>query len=297
MVTTSGPKLVFPSSYINELKNVKELSLNGFVRTEFYPNYPGFEANKVTTESSVIVDTVRIKLTQSLSPVTIALCQETDLAVNEMYGNDKEWKQYVITKHANDFVARLSTRVFLGPVVCRDPAWLRIAVDYTLVVFGAARYLRMWPAFLQPVVHWFLPVCIYLRKLRSNARKIINQEIKRRNEERARRGGAVSKAEDSLGWMQEWSANHNQKIDLAGGQLSLTMAAIHTTSDLMTKVLYNLCAYPEYQNEIRKEIIDVLSTHGWSKTSLYNMKLLDSFMKETQRFTPASYCLSQVLLL
>ncbi|KAL9947740.1 hypothetical protein D7B24_002461 [Verticillium nonalfalfae] len=176
----------------------------------------------------------------------------------------------------------------MGEVLCRDDEWLTIAADWTMVLMDAARALRMWPGIFKPIIHWFLPECRLLRKTRNKATIVVERELTRRRErERASNSKpSTVKVGDTLGWMQEVAGSKN--IDLAGGQLVLTFASIHTTSDLLTKCLYNLSAHPEYQNLLRKEIVTVLSEKGWDKTSLYQLKLLDSFMKETQRLMPTS---------
>ena len=57
-------------------------------------------------------------------------------------------------------------------------------------------------------------------------------------------------------------------------------------TDLVTQVIYDLAQNPEIIEPLRKEIIDVLTEGGWKKTSLYNLKLMDSVIKETQRLKP-----------
>ena len=67
------------------------------------------------------------------------------------------------------------------------------------------------------------------------------------------------------------------------------MAAIHTTTDLLTETMQNIMLHPELVLELREEIVNVLSADGWKKTSLYNLKLLDSVIKESQRLRPAAF--------
>ncbi|PNP80129.1 hypothetical protein FNYG_06497 [Fusarium nygamai] len=43
---------------------------------------------------------------------------------------------------------------------------------------------------------------------------------------------------------------------------------------------------PELVEAVRKEIVEVLNKEGWSKKALFNMKLLDSVIKEAQRLKP-----------
>jgi cytochrome P450 len=69
-------------------------------------------------------------------------------------------------------------------------------------------------------------------------------------------------------------------------QLTLSFAAIHTTTDLVAQVMTDVCRNPEVLVELRREMVQVLRDGGWKKTSLYNMKLLDSVIKETLRLKP-----------
>jgi hypothetical protein len=55
---------------------------------------------------------------------------------------------------------------------------------------------------------------------------------------------------------------------------------------LATQVIYDLAQNPDIIGPLRKEIIEVLTEGGWKKSSLYNLKLMDSVIKETQRLKP-----------
>lgn len=217
----------------------------------------------------------------------------TRLATLRALTSSLDWKDIRFVYNAPDLVARLSTRVFLGPKFARDKTWLKIAVRYTMALMFGARELRMWPDLLRPYVHWFLPACYYLRRQSSTARKMINKELKIRRaqrEERIRRGERTPKTADSLGWMMDLASERGEDgtFDYTGAQLGLTFAAIHTTSDLLTKSMQYLVTYPEYIQPLREEMIENLSKDGWKKTTLYQMKLLDSFLKEVQRLSGPS---------
>ena len=60
-------------------------------------------------------------------------------------------------------------------------------------------------------------------------------------------------------------------------QLSLSMAAIHTTGDMITQVIYDLCEHPELIRPLREEAIAVFGNSGWKRASLYNLKLMDKY--------------------
>lgn len=99
-------------------------------------------------------------------------------------------------------------------------------------------------------------------------------------------GGKPPKVSDAIGWMVEMA--DGKKVDYVAAQLSLTVAAIHATTEALTIALLDLATYPDLIPQLRQEVIDVLSDGGWSKQTLYKMKLMDSFLKESQRLHPVS---------
>ncbi|GKT66978.1 cytochrome P450 [Colletotrichum tofieldiae] len=76
--------------------------------------------------------------------------------------------------------------------------------------------------------------------------------------------------------------------DAAAQQLGLSISAILTSNDLMSQSIMDLCRNPEMFEPLRKEIRSVFGDGGWKPTSLYNMKLLDSVLKETLRLKPVA---------
>lgn len=182
-------------------------------------------------------------------------------------------------------VARVSSFIFLGEKVCRDKGWINVSVNYVIDAFIAARDLRLWPSVLQPLVHWFLPRTKAIREHIRVARRIIDEELEERN--RLGEKGEAERRPDALDWMRQIAAK--QPLDITRAQIGLSLAAIHTTSNLATNVLYDLAAYPEYVQALRDEIKAVLEEDGvLKKSSLTKMKLMDSVLKESQRMNPVS---------
>lgn len=79
-----------------------------------------------------------------------------------------------------------------------------------------------------------------------------------------------------------------KEYDPTVAQLTLSFAAIHTTTELVSQVMTDISRNPEILTEVRREMVQVLRESGWKKTSLYNMKLLDSVIKESLRLKPTS---------
>jgi len=211
-------------------------------------------------------------------------------------------------------VSRVSSRVFLGEEVCRNENWLRVTSNYTVDAFRAADELRLWPAPLRYIVVWFLPSCQRHRANIREASSIIDELVQKRRLQKQR--GEKVEFEDAIEWYVtaagslrdsfyfspltrrgrfEREAN-GRKYDPTMLQLILSFAAIHTTTELTTQVMWDLVQHPELIDDLRQEMITVLRATGWKKTALYNMKLLDSVLKESLRVKPSSLCKIVVLL-
>lgn len=190
-------------------------------------------------------------------------------------------------------MARVSSRVFLGDQVCRNPDWIEITKSYTVNSFLAAESLRQFPPWLRNIVHWFHPQCRLIRAQLARARDIIRPVIEDR--QRIRKNSAAASAasgdakgghefNDAIEWYEQES--RGRPYDPTVTQLLLSMAAIHTTTDLVVAALLRLAERPKLVKDLRREITTALSSDGWTKTALFNMKLLDSVLKETLRLKP-----------
>lgn len=202
---------------------------------------------------------------------------------------DVEWKEVNLKDDVLDLIARLSSRVFLGSEVCRDEAWLHITKSYTVNAFIGAETMRIYPCWFRTVAHWFLPQCKILRQQVADSRRIVEPVLERRRALRAEaqaRGDPVPKFNDGLDWFEEESKG--RQYDAVGAQLGLSAVAIHTTTDLLVEAMLWIAEDPQLIQDLRKEIVEVLSAEGWKKTALFNMKLADSVLKEAQRLKPVT---------
>lgn len=162
--------------------------------------------------------------------------------------------------------------------------------SYTVTAFQAAQSLRVYPRYLRKLVHWFQPECRQVRAQLAEAREIIAPVIEERHQARktaAEAGQSVPEYNDAIDWAdQEAALKGSTRYDPAVFQLILSVAAIHTTTDLTSQVILDLARHPEFIQPLREEISSVLRAEGWKKTALYNLKLLDSCIKESQRMKP-----------
>lgn len=252
--------------------------------------------------------------------ITEELADETSNTVDELFGNPQgipppcfdshcmivsmpycielrkltcplDWTEVTYKPKLLQLVARVSSRVFIGPELCANEEWLDITQKYAVDSFIAVRALREWRSILRPTVHWFLPECRTLRATLAEARRIIGPVIQERraSSQKARAAGKdASKMVDTVGWMDD--ASEGQPYDSATVQLGLSFAAIHTTTEMVSGLINDICANPKYFEPLGQEISSVIGSQGWSKQSLHRLELLDSAMKKSQRHHSGDIC-------
>jgi len=209
-----------------------------------------------------------------------------------------EWKEACVADNTLQLIARISSRIFLGEELCRNEVWLRIAQEYTVEMFKAAIQMTVFPSGLKFFLPWVLKECKTVLQIQNKARAIITPIIENRRQIKAeakRKGESIPVFNDSLEWAEtECQGTPYNPQDF---QLLLTFAAIHTTSSLLGQTILRLANEPHLIPVLREEIISVLQANGLNKNGLYNLKLMDSAIKETQRVTPDTICRFPILTL
>ncbi|TQN68884.1 Cytochrome P450 monooxygenase eqxH, partial [Colletotrichum shisoi] len=288
LMTDVGETVVLPSEFVHDIRNEPGLSLQKAFANNFHPQLSGFDGFAVGVRPDELFQLViKKRITKLLNQITEPLSAEAKFAVDHIFGSPNEWREFNIKNDILDLISRLSSRVFLGAEVCRDEDWLAITKSYTVNAFLSAQILRPYPSWFRPVAHWFLPQCKTLRRQVSESKKIIEPVLERRREvrRRAREGGEPAPTfNDGIDWFEEES--QGREYDVVGAQLGLSLVAIHTSTDLLVETMLRIAEHPELFDALRQEIVEVLSVDGWKKTALFNMKLMDSVLKESQRLKP-----------
>ncbi|OCK85009.1 cytochrome P450 [Lepidopterella palustris CBS 459.81] len=294
MIGTNGPLILIPPHYTAEIRGDERLTFKSWLKKDFFTNYPGFDGFKPAVENSVFIDSVRMGLTQSLASVVHMLAEETKSCLTEaLPPKFDEWQEINFDTRALRIIARLSSRTFLPEPLCHNEEWLRIAVEYTVDFFKAAYVMRSLPAFVRPFVHWFLPQTRKLRGEVQKAREIIMPEVIARQKQAAadiKAGKKPKKYTDAIAWVEEAAEKNSNVCDPVNGQLNYSLGAVHTTAITFINTLYNIVDSPGSVELLREELIDVLGkADGWDKTTLNSLRMMDSYMKESNRMTPASF--------
>ncbi|KAI3328518.1 cytochrome P450 [Ustulina deusta] len=288
IATDTGNLIVLPPNHLaQEIRNEPNLSFFASSEEDFHGKLPGFEAFNAEKAAGMLLKVTRNQLTKYLTKVTRPVSLEASFALHNLLGESPEWKEVNVMHTSVKYVSSLSSRIFLGDELCRNKLWLDTTSQYAINSMHAVKRLRLYPKFSRRFVHWFLPECRLIRRLLNEARVIIQEVLDRRRAEKiaaAKEGRPIPRSNDAIEWAEEESKN--DPYDPAVYQIGLSMAAIHTTSDLLNQTLHNLVQRPELINDLREEMIEVLQNEGLTKTALFNLKLMDSVLKETQRLKP-----------
>jgi cytochrome P450 len=174
--------------------------------------------------------------------------------------------------------------------MCRNEAWLEVSKAYTITSFVMTLKMAALPQSLKFLVPWFSKEAKVVRQHLAEIRTILTPLFDKRKsiKAEARKNG---KPEPVYNDVIEWYEQESQGVayDPAMYQTVLVFAAIHTTSELLSNTMMFLADEPKYVKALREEIIQVLRTDGLTKAALANLKLVDSTLKETQRFRPTTF--------
>ncbi|KAH9895714.1 cytochrome P450 [Cubamyces lactineus] len=229
------------------------------------------------------VDIIRDKLTRSLAAVLPEVMDELTVAVHEYIpAKEDEWLSVNVMRAAREIVARASNRVFVGLPACRNREYLDLAIGFTMDVTRDRATINMFPTFLKPLVG---------RIVGNSARNIRRATpiLKPMMEERRRMMEKFGqdwpdKPNDLIQWVMDVGlSRNNTDKEMVQRILLVNFAAIHTSSNSITHMIYHLAERPEYLLPLREEIEPIIREEGWTKGALSRMWKLDSFMKEAQR--------------
>ncbi|CZR37631.1 uncharacterized protein FPRO_07178 [Fusarium proliferatum ET1] len=283
IMTDHGMMTVLNPKYTDELRNIPQLNHARAIAKFVNSHLPGYEPfHTFGYGGDIIQDVIKLKVTPALGQLTHALSEETSFMLKSSWTDNTDWHKIHVHSNLLRAVAQVSSRVFLGDKLCRDPELLRITTTYTHSLTMTVGKLNAWPAVLRRIVQRFLPHTRELQQSVKDAQVLIGGLVKEREAMRAK--GDSTEYADVLEWLPQIAKGRS--YDPALVQLALSFVAIHTTADMVGQLLFDLIQHPQYVQQLRDEIISVLQEGGWKKNSLYNMKRLDSFMKESLRIRP-----------
>ncbi|KAI9164181.1 ent-kaurene oxidase [Paramyrothecium foliicola] len=282
--------IVVSPKYLPELRKLPDdvLSFAGAIEEFTHAEYTQFE-----TEGAALVRLIKTRLTPALGKISSIISDEVIGAMALHLPQTSEWQEVDVNEKLLRIVAIVSGRIFVGPELCHDKQYLDIAINYTVDVMIAVYFVGLVPLFIRPYIAPFLPSIKKLRTRLDEADKFLRPIVEARRA--VSKDANAAKPDDLLQWILESEAGEQDDKAIAKTQLSVSMAAIHTTTLTITNALYTLAVMPELVPELVEDVQQALtaSDGDYSTQAMQNMKKLDSFLKETMRFYPHSASIFQ----
>ncbi|QSZ32315.1 hypothetical protein DSL72_001889 [Monilinia vaccinii-corymbosi] len=297
--TDRVPVVIIPNSIINTIKSLPEKKIS--FEKEVYARHLAHLIGPQKVFSEPILDSIKQDLTRNISKTLDTLWDEVDYAFKkniETLPEDEEgWKTVPVYGKVLNIVSLLSGRVFVGAPLCRNEEWIQTTISYTINLGASVGMLWKRPWWQRRI---FAPLYFRTyhdahRKAEELLRPILEREIAHGPSEQEAKAG-----EQTDGQLIKWLLSHTPQKDgnidvkqLAHDQLTVSLAAIHTTSITISHLLYDLATYPEHVAPLREELESVIAEHKaaggngkLSKVELTKLWKLDSFIKESQRINP-----------
>ncbi|RAK81177.1 cytochrome P450 [Aspergillus fijiensis CBS 313.89] len=296
IITDLGERLILSGQrYAHELRNETRLDSGLFLEKDLYTTLPGFEPFSNGRRHGRITHDIVARLTRTIPAVVQPIAEEASQSIREVWTDKKEWHAIDIQPSLARIIASVAGRIYIGEQLSRNPRWLDAILSYTGKDVLAIYVLKKWPEWTIPLVHWLLPSCRNLRRRQQELRQLLLPVIAQRREQRARQASNKEKPQlDILDFIEE-SAHRGEAYDPVISMIAFFFATIPTASDLLTKVIFDIVSRPDLVAELRQEVISAVESHGWSRNTIHNLKLMDSAIKETQRLQPVSSILMRRL--
>ncbi len=203
------------------------------------------------------------------------------------------WKTIPGGELACSIVSRTMSYILVGPTLCRNPEWQKIAIEATFAIVEAslglrAKYTPNW----RWVARWQDGTAQKLEEIRKKAAELIRPLYDERRQALNQKDGRSFY--DTIYWILSKRKADKSLKGIVDQQLFLTLTSIHTTAGTLQSILFDWLDHPEYHAEITAEINDALaelkSSGGkWTLQRVAAMKKLDSFMKESTRVNPVGF--------
>ncbi|KAJ8081980.1 hypothetical protein PM082_007826 [Marasmius tenuissimus] len=244
---------------------------------------------------------VRTPLTRNVNARFDDVCDEVAVAFDECLPAHEDGEWYSPPNDSLDpltmvqnIVVRATNRLLVGLPLCRNKDWCKLNVQFTVEVNRDSLLISLFPRFLHPIVGPLISTWkANMGRAMGHLGEIVKERIRMTEAGEERPNDGVTWLVDMNNQIgKEWQKGSNAVEDIVAKILNINFAAIHTTSNAFTHALYHLAAHPEVQPLLREELEHVLFTSkedggeglGWTKAGMVQLRVMDSFLKESQRF-------------
>ncbi|KAI0185013.1 cytochrome P450 [Xylaria flabelliformis] len=284
-----GNQVILPIKYLDEVKKAPRslYSFEAFSEKLFLLNY--FNSPRQT---DAVTYATKLDINRNLDKVINGLWTESEQLLKETVPATG-WKTVPGGELTCSIVARTMSYVLVGPALCRNTEWQRIAIEATFAIVEASlglrsRYTPNW----RWLARWQDGTAVKLEEIRKKTKELIKPLYDERRQ--ALKHNDSSSFYDTIYWIMNKRKVDKSLDGIVDQQLFLTLTSIHTTAGTLQSILFDWLDHPEYHAEIKAEINEALaevqSSGGkWTLQRVAAMKKLDSFMKESTRINPVGF--------
>ncbi|CAG8956641.1 hypothetical protein HYFRA_00011952 [Hymenoscyphus fraxineus] len=286
VTTDEGELVVLPNSALDELRTLGDDHITRYepmdIKTQ--GNHTGLHA-----ADDGLAFLIRNEINRKLPMVTDMMHPEAVTAVPSTLGRLPDWTPVIPARSLMGIVAVVIGRVLVGADLCRDRVYIEHTNLFSRTLFTCARQLVQLPRYFRYLARYFMPEFWQLRTSRRRVSEFLRPVIAER--QRALRLG-LDVPEDNITWTLRRLGNDvKDTVDaITHEQFGLSVSANSVTMLTAIACLYELAVEPEVVEDLRREIIAAKARHGdkLNSKALFEMKLLDSVMRESMRLSPTN---------
>jgi cytochrome P450 len=281
--------VILPTSSISELKDVptSKASFRKFLYEYWQGRY-----SYIGQYSHALEGAIKTGISQNVNFQLSTLTDETKFAMDQNIGVRKDWSEVPLSSVFHKIVALTTFRTFVGLPLSRDETWIEATTQYASTLEKFASAVRGWPVSVQ----WLVAPIYWFTSVRKHQQVFINMlDPIVRAAKQARRDHLNGVSGKSPGTLIEWMLSYYRgreakASEITGAQLTASFAAIHSTVGLLEHVLLDLASRPDYLQGLREELAEHCPSGQIDKIALGKLWKMDSFIKESQRYNPATAC-------
>ncbi|KAK4224545.1 cytochrome P450 [Podospora fimiseda] len=183
-------------------------------------------------------------------------------------------------------VVMCNVAAFFGPGLANDDVFVKAAQDYIEHTIFGGEIIRFTPSRLIPFVARIINRVFRSQDIVYDTLLPIAEKRLREREEAAELGLEMPKHHDCIQWTIE-SLPHGNYLTprrLVHELMGIWFGSVHALATTITVAIHDLCLHPEYIQPIRDEIT---AHYSEFEHTAHGLPLLDSFIKESARLTPA----------
>lgn len=165
-----------------------------------------------------------------------------------------------------------------------------MAINSTFDSFVGAAMMYKYPSWSWAIMRFFVPQTRRIQQCRRRVGEMLKPILKERIDY-AKNNPGSKKPSDMIQWLIDNSNGRGEDLPFqANEHIVMNVAATHTTGGQLAHTLCALAQHPEYVPILREELQEALKNlkagENLNKKTLFQLKKMDSFMREVQRMNP-----------